>query len=110
MNRSAEVAAGPGRESGVDRQVDLLDDVCGVHVEMREIRERHRRGLASPMDQRRYAACWRALALRRSPGRRVQLSREFDVLLAERAWREVEAALARDGEAPASEAGSSVPM
>jgi hypothetical protein len=38
----------------------------------------------------------------------VQLSREFDVLLAERAWREVEASLARDGEAPASEASSSI--
>lgn len=105
-----------------DRGSDVLDDVCGVHAEMSEIRTRHRDGIASTEDGRRYVNCWRALALRRSPGRRTGLPREIDVLLDERARlqeeirhertrQEVEAIfqVAPEGETPTSGAGSSVP-
>jgi hypothetical protein len=104
-----------------ERRVDLLDDVCGVHIEMAEIRDRYRDGAATMDECRRYLACWQALALRRSPGRRPQLSSEFDELLAERARllreigdertrQEVDAIfVAPEDEAPSEGAGSSVP-
>lgn len=99
-----------------------LDDVREVRAEMREIRIRHRVGMASARERRRYLACWRALALRRSPGRRPYLSREFDNVLAERSRllqdihaertrQEVEAIfeVRSPGQTPTTGAGSSVP-
>lgn len=114
-------SAGPeqyGRRVDAEHDGGLLDDVSGVHAEMSEIRERYQRGEVCPEARRRYLACWRALALRRSPGRRLRLSREFDDLLAERSrllyemtWREVEAIFESRpaGETPSPEAGSSLP-
>jgi hypothetical protein len=65
--------------------VDLVDDVRGVRAEMHEIGLRHRDGVVTAEERRRYLACWQGLALRRSPGRRPRLSREFDAVLAKRA-------------------------
>ncbi len=100
--------------------VDPVDEVCGVHAEMQEIRVRHAEGVAGAQERLRYMTCWRALALRRSPGRRPYLPRAFDGLLAEREQlmedirhertrQEVEAIFqaAPEGETPTS--GSSLP-
>lgn len=63
----------------------MLDDTCGVHAEMWEIRRRHDAGALSIADARRYRSCWQALALRRSVGRRTYLPPAVDDLLADRA-------------------------
>jgi hypothetical protein len=63
--------------------VIVLDDTSGVHAEMWEIRKRHEAGVSAIDDARRYRACWQALALRRSVGRRSYLPPEVDDLLVE---------------------------
>jgi hypothetical protein len=59
---------------------------------MWEIRLRHRAGARTRADARRYRACWQALALRRSVGRRTYLPPDVDYLLEERTLltREIE--------------------
>jgi hypothetical protein len=84
VDRSSRVGSQVGSRVDVD-DVDLLDDVRGIRAEMHEIRLRYRDGVATAEDHRRFLACWQGLALRRSPGRRPQLSHEFDAVLAERA-------------------------
>lgn len=111
----------PGARDAAERGVELLYDVCGVHMEMREIRERHSAGGTDARDRRRYLMYWQALALRRSPGRRPWLPPEFDGVLTERARllreirdectrQEVDAIfVAPEDEAPSQGAGSPVP-
>jgi hypothetical protein len=65
--------------------VIVLDDTSGVHAEMWEIRLRYEAGTQTIEDARRYRACWQALALRRSVGRRTYLPPSVDDLLIERA-------------------------
>jgi hypothetical protein len=64
-------------------EVTVLDDTGGVHAEMWEIRLRRDAGVLTIDDARRYRACWQALALRRSVGRRCYLPPEVDDLLVE---------------------------
>jgi hypothetical protein len=64
-------------------EVTVLDDTSGIHAEMWEIRQRHDVGEHSIVDARRYRACWQALALRRSVGRRSYLPPVVDDLLVE---------------------------
>jgi hypothetical protein len=64
-------------------EVIVLDDTSGIHAEMWEIRLRHEAGTHTIEDARRYRACWQALALRRSVGRRAYLPPEVDDLLVE---------------------------
>jgi hypothetical protein len=115
---------GSGSRGPVDGDVGVLDavfdDVRHVHAEMWDIRLRHAEHAVSAHERVRYLTCWRALALRRSPGRRPFLPPEFDDVLAERAElledirdertrRDVDAIFegAPEDEAPAP--GSSIP-
>jgi hypothetical protein len=121
VGRGAEV--GVDLSSGeFDQGVALLDELRGMHAEMRAIKARHEWGEASADDRRRYLTCWFSLALRRSPGRRPYLPPEFDAVLAERhrlladiederTRQAVEAAFgsAPEGEAPPQGVGSPAP-
>jgi len=68
--------------SAVTPALSALDDESCVHSVMREIRQRYAAGRSTSEDHRRYRACWRALALRRSPARRTVLPPEIDEQLA----------------------------